>query len=63
MNCIVPPTKETCPRGSIYTFDFNIRDFKYKQCFLRNMSDDDKKLLHDHIIKTVGGLFVNLVTS
>uniref|UniRef100_A0A915LKD9 Signal recognition particle subunit SRP68 n=1 Tax=Meloidogyne javanica TaxID=6303 RepID=A0A915LKD9_MELJA len=54
MNCIVPPTKEACPRGCIYTFDFNIRDFKYKQCFLRNMSDDDKKLLHDHIIKTVG---------
>ncbi|CAK5056139.1 unnamed protein product [Meloidogyne enterolobii] len=54
MNCIVPLTKETCPRGSIYTFDFDIRDFKYKQCFLRNMSEDDKKLLHDHIIKTVG---------
>ncbi|KAL7074258.1 hypothetical protein ACQ4LE_006376 [Meloidogyne hapla] len=54
MKCVVPPTKEMCPRGTIYPFDFDIPGYKYKQCFLKHILEDDKKLIHNHILKRIG---------
>jgi hypothetical protein len=49
--------KEQCPRGTIYAFEFDLPGLKWKECFLKSISEGDKQLIHKYVLRIAGGFF------